>query len=600
MHSSRKPSFLHLGPTVLLLLGAFWLASSALDQQSFWGDEGWSMWAVRGQSPLETLRRVGDDVHPPLYFLLLDGWTALVGESVYGVRMLSLLFGMIGLAATFALARRLFDLHTGLAALGLLSTSSFWIYYTREARMYTLLLALAALATWAYLRWLENNTRCRTLIYAVLLALLPYTHYHGALIVATHGLHLLLTHPRRWWRWCVPAGLAALFYAPWIPSGLRQTYAHPDGPFAVPIPTNRQTVMDLVGHLIGGYWGLIPLSCAVLAVSLTFRRYTRAFVLLALWLVLTPGVVFWINAEIMPFYQRRYVIALLPAVVLIQAYGLRRIPWNGVRLCLLGLVMLGQARSYHSLWPPKPAWEPALARLVAARDPAEPLFALIDPNRVEAYYDRRLGIRQGTVIDLNELDSNPAVLVESVKDAPIVWVAMPANLTITWEVFAVLDAGRYPTYRDSVANFVLYRFENGQTGGLHFQFGHQIAYYGALGRVFATQPGDTVCVDLPLVALVTLPPQGLYSAGLHLVDDSNRVVSAWDGGVGVYAAAEPFMLDPCLTLPGDLAAWDYHLLLVIYNWMTGERLEVVETGGSAAAGAVGWLDTLTIGVVRVR
>jgi hypothetical protein len=107
-------------------------------------------------------------------------------------------------------------------------------------------------------------------------------------------------------------------------------------------------------------------------------------------------------------------------------------------------------------------------------------------------------------------------------------------------------------------------------------------------------------VDLSLVALVTLPPQGLYSAGLHLVDDSNRVVSAWDGGVGVYAAAEQFTLDPCLTLPGDLAAWDYHLLLVIYNWMTGERLEVVETGGSAAAGAVGWLDTLTIGVVKVR
>jgi hypothetical protein len=322
--------------------------------------------------------------------------------------------------------------------------------------------------------------------------------------------------------------------------------------------------------------------------------------LLALWLILTPGIVFWVNAEIMPFYQRRYVIGLLPAVVLIQAMGLRCIPWRAVRLLLLGVVIMGQVQSYDTLWPPKPAWKPALTRMVAARDSSsEPIITLIAPNSVEAYYDRQLGIQRGKVVDLYEPKISPAVLVESVQSAPVVWLAMPANLPVTWQVAAMLDAVRVPTYRDSTANFVLYRFEVGQAGDLHFRFGDLIAYRGALGRIFDALPGDKVCVDLPLITLNSLPPQGLYSAGLHLVDDSNRVISGWDGGVGVYRSGEAFSLQPCLTLPGDLAVWDYHLLLVIYNWMTGERLGMFETD-SATAVKVGWLDTLVIGTVRVR
>jgi hypothetical protein len=33
------------------------------------------------------LRRVDSDVHSPLYFVLLDGWIVLAGESVFAVRL---------------------------------------------------------------------------------------------------------------------------------------------------------------------------------------------------------------------------------------------------------------------------------------------------------------------------------------------------------------------------------------------------------------------------------------------------------------------------------------------------------------------------------
>jgi len=115
----------------------------------------------------DTFTRIRDDVHPPLYYLALDVWVMATGESVYAVRLLSTLFGLVVLAGTYATGARLFDRQTGLMAVVVLGTASFFVYYTREARMYTLLLALAALSTWAYVRWMEQPNRWRTGFYAI-------------------------------------------------------------------------------------------------------------------------------------------------------------------------------------------------------------------------------------------------------------------------------------------------------------------------------------------------------------------------------------------------------------------------------------------------
>ncbi|MCX9077891.1 MAG: glycosyltransferase family 39 protein, partial [Candidatus Methanoperedens sp.] len=174
---------------VLGLGFAFLIFTSALDQNSLALDEGWSLWAVHPASPLDSLRRVSSDVHPPLYFLLLDGWTALAGESVYAARLLSTYFALFGLAATYALAHRLFDNWTGLIAVVWLGSTGFVVYYAREVRAYTLLMALSALSTLAYVRWRGAPRRDTLALYAGLLVALLYTHYVGVWIIVVHGLH---------------------------------------------------------------------------------------------------------------------------------------------------------------------------------------------------------------------------------------------------------------------------------------------------------------------------------------------------------------------------------------------------------------------------
>jgi 4-amino-4-deoxy-L-arabinose transferase-like glycosyltransferase len=162
----------------LILLAAFAIVTIDSQRDSLWFDEAYTLYIVRdeGRPPdgltdtarfvfnslRSAIQRTREDVHPPLYFVLFDVWTMLVGESAYAARLPSALAGLIGLAATYALGKRLFDWRTGLIAAALLGTASIFIYYSREARMYTLLLALAALATLAYLRWREHPTWGRT------------------------------------------------------------------------------------------------------------------------------------------------------------------------------------------------------------------------------------------------------------------------------------------------------------------------------------------------------------------------------------------------------------------------------------------------------
>jgi hypothetical protein len=78
---------------------------------------------------------------------------------------------------------------------------------------------------------------------------------------------------------------------------------------------------------------------------------------------------------------------------------------------------------------------------------------------------------------------------------------------------------------------------------------------------------------------------GSYSVGVHLVDADNALVAQWDGGVAELAVEERVRVSPCLDIPMDTRAGEYHLHLVVYNWATIERLPVLEGGADGVSWA---------------
>ena len=126
------------------MLTAFTLRLYRLDHQEIWGDEAHSAYVA--SLPLLSAVSPRTETNPPLYHLLLYFWARLTGSSVFALRFLSLVLGMLTVSLVYRLARLAFGELVGLLAALLCAISPFQVYYSQEARMYALATFAATLS----------------------------------------------------------------------------------------------------------------------------------------------------------------------------------------------------------------------------------------------------------------------------------------------------------------------------------------------------------------------------------------------------------------------------------------------------------------------
>ncbi len=229
--SKTKGAYL---PLLLVLVLAAGLRFYRLDAQSFWNDEGNSARIAERTVPL-ILEGAAGDIHPPLYYLALHYWRALVGQSEFALRTLSSVGGLGLVALIYVLGADAFGPPSGLAAALVAAINPFQVYYSQEARSYIWVAFLGAAAAWAALRWLESPSRGGPLPAAgyVLAATAGlYTHYLFPIVLVPINLvviALLLRRraPRRLGGWLGLHLVTVVLYLPWAPTALRQISGWP-------------------------------------------------------------------------------------------------------------------------------------------------------------------------------------------------------------------------------------------------------------------------------------------------------------------------------------------------------------------------------------
>lgn len=142
----------------LVLLVAFALQVYRLGDANLWWDEALAIWAVRMGLVDVTLWTAGD-VHPPLYFWSLWGWVQVAGQSEFGMRFLSVIFGVLTVAVIYRLGLLVGGHNTGLLASLLTALSRFHVWWSQEMRMYILASLLGVLSMYLFLRWLRSLSR---------------------------------------------------------------------------------------------------------------------------------------------------------------------------------------------------------------------------------------------------------------------------------------------------------------------------------------------------------------------------------------------------------------------------------------------------------
>ena len=184
----------------------FMLAAAAagwflLLKQSLRLDEAQSLWQT-DRSLSGMFHLVAQDVHVPLYHVLLHFWQQLFGNQVEGARLFSLIFFLASIPAVYVLGKMSLGRPAGLFASLLAAFSPFLNWYGNEIRMYSLFVFLAVLNHYAFLRLFEaieagkrESTVSTVWIwagYGITLLLGVYTHYFFWLILFSQAMFFLL------------------------------------------------------------------------------------------------------------------------------------------------------------------------------------------------------------------------------------------------------------------------------------------------------------------------------------------------------------------------------------------------------------------------
>ncbi|MBV8521898.1 MAG: glycosyltransferase family 39 protein, partial [Acetobacteraceae bacterium] len=134
------------GLTLLTLAGAF-LRLGHLGWQSLWLDEGATVALARAPWPhFAWVWWHGEASLQTIYFLLMRGWVH-GGLSETWLRLPSALFGIASIPLLYVLARKFMASPGALGAAALLTFSPAHVYFSQEARGYTLGVLLVLCAT---------------------------------------------------------------------------------------------------------------------------------------------------------------------------------------------------------------------------------------------------------------------------------------------------------------------------------------------------------------------------------------------------------------------------------------------------------------------
>jgi hypothetical protein len=195
----------------LLLVVYFLVGADYTKKQGFWHDEIYTLTFLQGISAYNfdgsslsqmngavTSHRCKDALsrdnflnnfklqivhegHPPVYFVLLKGWSELFGVSELGLRSFSLLCGLLFIFLFYNLVEKRFGSRIAWYSIIPLLFSPYLFYYFSEARMYSLGMLIAVLVFTYWINWRRemkflSKNYCLMIFFSTALV---YTHYYG-------------------------------------------------------------------------------------------------------------------------------------------------------------------------------------------------------------------------------------------------------------------------------------------------------------------------------------------------------------------------------------------------------------------------------------
>ncbi|MGE5042289.1 MAG: glycosyltransferase family 39 protein [Candidatus Levyibacteriota bacterium] len=355
---------------ILLFIGiSLYISLTTLFRESLRLDEAQSLWLATKSLP-GIVSYLSTDVHVPLYELMLHFWLQIFGATVVSARLLSFIFFIASLPFLFLVAWQSTNKRTALLATALYSLSPFIVWYSFEARMYTLLTLVACASHFFFLRMVRSNFRRGQVGYFFSIFFGLYTHYFFSLLVLSQivffGIYIVRGKPkgartrdyakeskRKIFYFLSPLTFAFILFLPWIIYFSISGFAANDQPL-IPPSTAYNLFQTVVNFLFGFQTTIIQsilVSLWPLAVIPVFFLFTRKgaeetqLEEMTYFFIVTVFPIFFVFfvSYLRPIFLSRYLIFVTPSFFILMAWVLFQMSRHAssVILSFAAFVMFG-------------------------------------------------------------------------------------------------------------------------------------------------------------------------------------------------------------------------------------------------------------------
>lgn len=353
---------------VLLVITAYEI--SILANMALWHDEAFS--GLLPQYNLkEMIYRIGLDVHPPLYYLLLKGWVMILGNTLFTLRLFSVFFGVSTVIVLYLFLKEVFkNQKLALFSSILLALNSFFIQFVIEARMFTLGIFLVVLSSFFLLMALKNKKWSWWLLYSLSASAGLYTHYYIFFSIIAQALFIVFWlfkeekfNLSNWLKnknfqlGLTSYILVVISYLPWLKTFLSQMgqvqesyWIPPLNIWSVPATFLQLTTGNAIDTVRFGYLLIILMIGIIFALFFSLRKLVEPAKWLFFLMVLAP----FLGATAFSFktsiYLDRYFIFTLPFYLTLMAGAILGIQNKKLKNTLILIVILGSLISFPIRW----------------------------------------------------------------------------------------------------------------------------------------------------------------------------------------------------------------------------------------------------------
>lgn len=288
-----------------------------------------------------------------LYYVLLHVWTRFGSGDTY-YRLLSVLFALTAIPGMYLLGKELRSPAVGASGALLLAIHPMFHRYAQEVHSYSLLLSLVIWSSYFFVLFAHKPSVVRIALYVLGASFMVYAHSYGIFVIASHYISLVYAG-----RFSAAAGrYTASFIALGFAILPLLLYPVPYQNTAWIQAPNMAGIIQFFLLISGGN----PILCIGFISLFVYQLFLgreapdspphKEKRIIAIWFLFPVIAIVGISYVFRPIFVPRYLIIVLPALLLLISSSMAKLPKIYQISVLLGcaLVMLMSTLYWHTEW----------------------------------------------------------------------------------------------------------------------------------------------------------------------------------------------------------------------------------------------------------